>query len=71
MTSTIQIAISGINEPWDTSRIDVIIDEIEAALREEAGVYTTVNADSMTISLAVETTQLPEAAKVLRDLGVI
>ena len=29
-TSTIRIAIRGLNEPWDTSRIPAVLDEIEA-----------------------------------------
>ena len=29
-TSTIRIAIRGLNEPWDRSRIPAVLDEIEA-----------------------------------------
>ena len=70
-TSTIRIAIRGLNEPWDTSRIPAILDEIEASLREEANVRARLTADSMTIAIDVATDRLPDAAALLRDLGLI
>ena len=70
-TSTICIAIRGLNEPWDTSRIPAILDEIEASLREEANVRARLTADSMTIAIDVATDRLPDAAALLRDLGLI
>jgi hypothetical protein len=39
-TSTIRIAIRGLNEPWDASRIPAVLDGIEASLREEAAGFT-------------------------------
>ncbi|UPH70204.1 hypothetical protein LGT41_0010330 [Abyssibius alkaniclasticus] len=70
-TSTIRIAIRGLNEHWDTSRIPAILDEIEASLREEANVRARLTADSMTIAIDVATDRLPDAAALLRDLGLI
>ncbi|WP_197922713.1 hypothetical protein [Thiosulfatihalobacter marinus] len=70
-TSTIRIAIRGLNEPWDTSRIPAILDEIEASLREEANVRARLTADSMTIAINVATDRLPDAAALLRGLGLI
>ncbi|QMU59897.1 MAG: hypothetical protein GKR98_17975 [Boseongicola sp.] len=70
-TSTIRIAIRGLNEPWDTSRIPAVLDEIKASLREEANVPARLTADSMTIAIDVATDRLPEAAGLLRDLGLI
>ena len=70
-TSTIRIAIRGLNEPLDTSRIPAILDEIEASLREEANVRARLTADSMTIAINVATDRLPDAAALLRDLGLI
>ena len=70
-TSTIRIAIRGLNEPWDTSRIPAILDEIEASLHEEANVRARLTADSMTIAIDVATDRLPDAAALLRDLGLI
>jgi len=69
--STIRIAIRGLNEPWDTSRIPVVLDEIESALRVEADIPTRLIADSMTIAIDVATDRLPDAAALLRDLGLI
>lgn len=70
-TSTIRIAIRGLNEPWDASRIPVVLDEIGAALREEADTPARLTADSMTIAIDVATDRLPDAATLLRDLGLI
>ena len=70
-TSTIRIAIRGLNEPWDTSRIPSVLDEIAASLREEANVPARLTADSMTIAIDVATDRLPDAAALLRDLGLI
>ena len=70
-TSTIRIAIRGLNEPWDASRIPVVLDEIESALHEEAGIPARLTADSMTIAIDVATDRLPAAATLLRDLGLI
>jgi len=70
-TSTIRIAIRGLNEPWDTSRIPAVLDEIEASLRDDANVPARLIADSMTIAIDVATDQLPDAAALLRDLGLI
>lgn len=70
-TSTIRIAIRGLNEPWDISRIPAVLDEIEASLREEAGIPARLTADSVTIAIDVATDRLPEAAGLLRDLGLI
>ena len=70
-TCTIRIAIRGLNEPWDTSRIPAVLDEIEASLREEANVSARLTADSMTIAIDVATDRLPDAAALLRDLGLI
>ena len=70
-TSTIRIAIRGLNEPWDTSRIPAVLDEIEASLSEEANVHALLTADSMTIAINVATDRLPDAAALLRDLGLI
>ena len=70
-TSTVRIAIRGINEPWDTSRIPAVLDEIEAALREDADIPARLTADSMTIAINVATDRLPDAAALLRELGLI
>ncbi|SNS05401.1 hypothetical protein [Antarctobacter heliothermus] len=70
-TSTICIAIRGLNEPWDTSRIPEVLDEIAALLREEADIPARLTADSMTIAIDVATDRLPDAAALLRDLGLI
>ena len=70
-TSTIRIRIQGLNEPWDASRIPVVLDEIESALREEENIPAHLTADSMTIAIDVATDQLPAAAALLRDLGLI
>ncbi len=70
-TSTIRIAIRGLNEPWDASRIPVVLDEIESALREEAGIPARLTADSMTIAIDVATDRLPAAATLLREHGLI
>ena len=69
--STIRIAIRGLNEPWDTSRIPAVLDEIGAALREEANIPARLTADSFTIAIDVATDRLPEAAALLRELGLI
>ena len=70
-TSTIRIAIRGLNEPWDTSRIPAVLDEIKAALREEADIPARLTADSFTIAIDVSTDRLPEAAALLREFGLI
>ena len=70
-TSTIRIAIRSLNEPWDTSRIPVVLDEIEASLREEANVPARLTADSMTIAINVATDRLHDAAALLREIGLI
>jgi hypothetical protein len=70
-TSTIRVAIRSLNEPWDASRIPAVLDEIEAALREEADIPARLAADSMTITIDVATERLPDAAGLLRALGLI
>ncbi|KNX40682.1 hypothetical protein ROE7235_03847 [Roseibaca ekhonensis] len=70
-TSTIRIAIRGLNEPWDASRIPAVLEEIGDALREEADISARLTADSMTIAIDVATDRLPDAATLLRDLGLI
>ena len=70
-TSTVRIAIRGLNEPWDTSRIPTVLDEIEASLLEEAHIPARLTADSMTIAIDVDTDQLPAAAALLREIGLI
>jgi hypothetical protein len=70
-SSTIRIAIRGLNEPWDRSRIPAVLDEIEAALREDAEIPARLTADSMTIAIDVATNRLPDAAALLRELGLI
>ncbi len=70
-TSTIRIAIRGLNEPWDTSRIPAVLDEIAALLREEVDIPARLTADSITIAIDVATDRLPDAAALLRDLGLI
>ena len=70
-TSTIRIAIRGLNEPWDRSRTPAVLDEIEAALREDADIPARPTADSMTIAIDVATDRLPDAAALLRELGLI
>ena len=70
-TSTIRIDIRGLNEPWDTSRIPAVLDEIAASLREEVDIPARLTADSMTIAIDVATDRLPDAAALLRDLGLI
>ena len=70
-TGTIRIAIRGLNQPWDTSRIRAVLDEIAASLREEADIPARFTADSMTIAIGVATDRLPDAAALLRDLGLI
>ncbi len=70
-TTTIRIAIRGLNEPWDPSRIPTVLDEIGAALRAEADIPARLAADSMTIAIDVATDRLPDAAILLRDLGLI
>jgi len=70
-TSTIRIAIRGLNEPSDASRIPVVLDEIGAALHDEANIPVRLTADSMSIAIDVATDRLPAAATLLRDLGLI
>jgi hypothetical protein len=70
-SSTIRIAIRGLNEPGDRSRIPAVLDEIEAALREDAEIPAHLTADSMTIAIDVATNRLPDAAALLRELGLI
>jgi len=70
-TSTIRINICGLNEPWDTSRIPAVLDEIRASLREEADTPVRITADSMAIAIDVATDRLPDVAALLRDLGLI
>ena len=70
-TSTIRIAIRGLNEPWETSRIPAVLDEIAALLREEVDIPARLTADSITIAIDVATDRLPDAAALLRDLGLI
>ena len=69
--STIRIAIRGLNEPWDASRIPAVLEEIRDALREEADIPARLTADSMTIAIDVATDRLSDAAALLRDLGLI
>ena len=70
-TSTMRIAIRGLNEPWDTSRIPTVLDEIEASLLEEAHIPARLTADSMAIAIDVATDRLPAAAALLREIGLI
>jgi hypothetical protein len=70
-TTTIRIAIQSLAAPWDTSRIPAILDEIEAALREDARTPARLTADSMIIAIDVPTDKLPGVAALLRELGLI
>jgi hypothetical protein len=70
-TSTIRLPIRTLPDHFDRSRITTVLDEIEASLREEANVPARLTADSMTIAIDVATDRLPNAAALLRDLGLI
>ena len=65
-TSTIRIAIRGLNEPWDTSRIPAVLDEIKAALREEADIPARLTADSFTIAIDVAPPSAPMSRRAIR-----
>ena len=50
---------------------NLVLDEIEESLRDEADIPARLTADSMTIAIDVATDRLPAAAALLRDLGLI
>jgi len=70
-TTTIRIAISGLPDHLDSSRMDTILDDIEITIADEGGVYGTVSADSNTINIEVQTGQLVDATTVLAEAKYI
>ena len=60
----------GVDTPLDV-HVAAVLDEIEASLREEADIPARLTADSMTIAIDVATNRLPDAAALLRELGLI
>ena len=70
-TTTIRIAIRNLPAHLDRSRIGAILDEIEMMLADDAGVYASVTADSMTIQIEVQTHQLVDTANTLAEAKLI
>ena len=70
-TSTIRLPIRKLPKHFDLSRITTVLDEIEAALMDDGGVYVRAYADSMTITIELPTDQLIDAAACLKNLGLI
>ena len=70
-TTTIRIAIGGLPDHLDRSRMDTILDDIEITIADEGGVYGTVSADSNTINIEVQTGQLVDATTVLAEAKYI
>ena len=70
-TTSIRVPIRNLPEHFDRSRIPIILDEIECALMDDAGVYGKTFADSFTITIEVPTHQLMDTASCLKGLGLI
>jgi hypothetical protein len=70
-TTSIRLPIRNLPEQFDSSRITVVLDEIEMALMDDGGVYAKTSADSFTIKIEVPTHQLMDAANCLKGLGLI
>jgi len=70
-TTSIRLPIRNLPEQFDSSRIAVVLDEIEMALMDDGGVYARTFADSFTITVEVPTHQLMDTANCLKSLGLI
>jgi hypothetical protein len=70
-TTSIRLPIRNLPEQFDSSRIAVVLDEIEMALMDDGGVYARTFADSFTITVEVSTHQLGDTASCLKGLGLI
>ncbi len=62
---------SGASTSHGTEPHPGVLDGIEASLREDADIPARLTADSMTIAIDVATDRLPDAAALLRELGLI
>ncbi|KZK84935.1 hypothetical protein PsAD13_01469 [Pseudovibrio sp. Ad13] len=71
-TSTIRIAAHDLGKAgFDEHRPYEACDPIACELDDKAAVKARVNADSMTLTVEVNTDQLIDAATTLRELGLI
>ena len=70
-TSTTRIAIRGLGEPWDASRIPAVLDQVEVSLHEEADIPTRLTVDGTTIAIDMAADRFPDAAALLREFGLI
>ncbi|SFK16715.1 hypothetical protein SAMN04488518_102482 [Pseudovibrio ascidiaceicola] len=71
-TSTIRIAAQDLAKAgFNANRPYEACDLIAIALDDKAAVKARVNADSMTLTVEVNTNQLLDAANTLRELGLI
>ncbi|WP_057465059.1 hypothetical protein [Pseudovibrio sp. POLY-S9] len=71
-TSTIRIAAHDLAKVgFDEHRPYEACDPIAHALDDKAAIKARVNADSMTLTVEVNTNQLLDAATTLRELGLI
>ena len=71
MISEINIERRTLPEHFDQSRIQTVIEEIEMALLEDAGVHARIYADSITLKAKVSTNNLVDTVATLKDLGLI
>ncbi|WP_108819283.1 hypothetical protein [Pseudovibrio sp. Alg231-02] len=71
-TSTIRIVVQQLPRAgFDEHRSYEACDPIASELDDKAAVKARVNADSMTLTVEVNTDQLLDAATTLRELGLI
>ena len=71
MITVIHIERSTMPKHFDQSRIQTVVDEIEMALLDEAGVYARVYANSVELTVKVPTNNLVDTVDTLKDLYLI
>ena len=71
MLSEISIERRKLPQNFDQSRIHLVLEDIEVALLDKAGVHATAYADSICILIKVPTNNLLDAATALTEMKLI
>ena len=71
MITEIDIERRTLPERFVNSRTNTLLDEIEMALLDDGGVYASVYANSVELTVKVATHHLIDTVATLKDLGLI
>lgn len=70
-TTTIRLSWRELGSDWSDNGPLWISDTIEAGMSRDAGIMARVNADSFTITIEIRTIDITDAAKWLKETGLV